>query len=87
MAISNAIKQLFKNPLYSVKWLIGSELLEHDLHRIAAHEAAAAFDDEGFYKMGDAVRPVDADDFSRGFVFDGRLAENLIINNHRRICP
>lgn len=38
---------------------------------------ATAFDDEGFYRMGDAVRPVDPDDLSRGFFFDGRLAENF----------
>jgi feruloyl-CoA synthase len=42
-----------------------------------AENTAAAFDEEGFYKMGDALRPVDAHDFSRGFLFDGRLAENF----------
>ena len=42
-----------------------------------ANNTARAFDDEGFYKMGDALRPVDADDFSRGFFFDGRLGENF----------
>jgi len=38
---------------------------------------ADAFDDEGYYCMGDALRPADADDFSKGFLFDGRLAENF----------
>jgi feruloyl-CoA synthase len=38
---------------------------------------AAAFDDEGFYKFGDAIKPVDADDFSAGFDFDGRIAEDF----------
>jgi feruloyl-CoA synthase len=38
---------------------------------------AAVLDDEGFYRTGDAVRPVDPDDLSRGFFFDGRLAENF----------
>ncbi|TJZ90941.1 feruloyl-CoA synthase [Paracoccus gahaiensis] len=38
---------------------------------------AAAFDDEGFYCIGDALRPVDADDPAQGFVFDGRTAENF----------
>ena len=38
---------------------------------------AKAFDEEGFYKMGDAIRPEDPSDLSRGFFFDGRLAENF----------
>ena len=37
----------------------------------------AAFDEEGFYMMGDALRPADPDDFSKGFFFDGRVAENF----------
>lgn len=38
---------------------------------------AKVFDTEGYYKMGDAVRPEDPDDLSRGFYFAGRLAENF----------
>src|SRR5450432_1951000 len=38
---------------------------------------SAAFDDEGFYKFGDAIKPVDASDFSAGFDFDGRIAEDF----------
>jgi feruloyl-CoA synthase len=38
---------------------------------------ANAFDEEGFYKFGDAIKPVDADDFSAGFDFDGRIAEDF----------
>jgi feruloyl-CoA synthase len=38
---------------------------------------AAAFDEEGFYRIGDAGRPVDADDPSAGIVFDGRIAEDF----------
>jgi feruloyl-CoA synthase len=38
---------------------------------------AGAFDDEGFYKFGDAIKPVDPDDFSAGFDFDGRIAEDF----------
>ena len=41
---------------------------------------AEAFDDEGFYCMGDALRPADPKDFSRGFFFDGRVAENFKLN-------
>ena len=38
---------------------------------------AAAFDEEGFYKFGDAIRPADAGDFHAGFDFDGRIAEDF----------
>jgi feruloyl-CoA synthase len=38
---------------------------------------AAAFDDEGFYKLGDALKPSDPDDFDAGFDFDGRIAEDF----------
>ena len=37
----------------------------------------AAFDAEGFYKPGDAVRFADATDPAKGVVFDGRLAEDF----------
>jgi feruloyl-CoA synthase len=37
----------------------------------------AAFDDEGFYKPGDAVRFADPSDPGKGIVFDGRLAEDF----------
>ena len=38
---------------------------------------AAAFDDEGFYRTGDAVRFVDEHDPGQGLMFDGRLAEDF----------
>ncbi|MFZ2160522.1 MAG: feruloyl-CoA synthase [Bradyrhizobium sp.] len=38
---------------------------------------AAAFDEEGFYKFGDALKPVDPNDFDKGFDFDGRIAEDF----------
>src|SRR5581483_10488748 len=37
----------------------------------------AAFDDEGFYRFGDAAKPAVADDFSAGLDFDGRIAEDF----------
>jgi feruloyl-CoA synthase len=37
----------------------------------------AAFDEEGFYRIGDAVRFLDAGDVNAGFAFDGRLAEDF----------
>jgi feruloyl-CoA synthase len=36
-----------------------------------------AFDDEGFYRIGDALRFVDPRDIMRGFVFDGRIVEDF----------
>jgi feruloyl-CoA synthase len=36
-----------------------------------------AFDDEGFYRIGDAVRFVDPSDPGRGLLFDGRIAEDF----------
>jgi feruloyl-CoA synthase len=38
---------------------------------------ASAFDEEGFYKFGDAAKPADATDLSAGFDFDGRIAEDF----------
>jgi feruloyl-CoA synthase len=38
---------------------------------------AAAFDEEGFYKLGDALKPADPNDFDAGFDFDGRIAEDF----------
>jgi feruloyl-CoA synthase len=37
----------------------------------------AAFDEDGFYGMGDAVRPADPRDVSKGLVFDGRIKEDF----------
>ena len=38
---------------------------------------AAAFDEEGFYKLGDALKPADPDNFDAGFDFDGRIGEDF----------
>ena len=38
---------------------------------------SAAFDEEGFYKLGDAVRLIDPNDPTRGLRFDGRIAEDF----------
>jgi feruloyl-CoA synthase len=38
---------------------------------------AAAFDEEGFYRTGDAMRYVDPADPKQGFEFDGRTAEDF----------
>ena len=36
-----------------------------------------AFDEEGYYRFGDALRFLDEKDESKGFCFDGRIAENF----------
>jgi feruloyl-CoA synthase len=38
---------------------------------------ALAFDDDGFYRLGDAVRPADPHDYRKGLFFDGRLTEDF----------
>jgi feruloyl-CoA synthase len=42
---------------------------------------ADAFDDEGFYKMGDALKFADPADPIKGLVFDGRLAEDFKLDS------
>ena len=44
-------------------------------------KTAAAFDEEGFYKLGDAVRFVDEKDPSQGLVFDGRVTEDFKLDS------
>ncbi len=36
-----------------------------------------AFDEEGYYKLGDALKPFNADDWAEGLVFDGRVSEDF----------
>ena len=43
----------------------------------APEQTREAFDEEGFYRTGDAARLVDPDDVSRGLLFDGRTAEDF----------
>ena len=40
-------------------------------------KTAEAFDEEGFYRLGDAVRFADPDRPERGLAFDGRIAEEF----------
>lgn len=42
---------------------------------------AAAFDEEGFYRMGDAVKLVDPANPQKGFMFDGRLNEDFKLSS------
>ncbi len=43
----------------------------------APSETAAAFDEDGFWRSGDALRLADDADPQAGFVFDGRIAEDF----------
>ena len=43
--------------------------------------SAAAFDEEGFYKLGDAARFVDPEDPAQGLVFDGRVTEDFKLDS------
>lgn len=38
---------------------------------------ARAFDEEGYFKFGDAVRFVDPEDINKGLLYDGRFAEDF----------
>ncbi|SFZ81215.1 feruloyl-CoA synthase [Devosia enhydra] len=42
-----------------------------------AEKTAQAFDAEGYYCIGDALKFADPDDVSKGFVFDGRVSEDF----------
>jgi feruloyl-CoA synthase len=43
--------------------------------------SAAAFDEDGFYRLGDAAKLADRLDPAAGLVFDGRLVENFKLAN------
>ncbi|MDP3084459.1 MAG: feruloyl-CoA synthase [Rubrivivax sp.] len=47
----------------------------------APAETAAAFDDEGYYRTGDAAVFIDAGDPGRGLAFDGRIAEDFKLSS------
>ena len=40
-------------------------------------KTAECFDDEGFYRIGDALKFVDPGDVNKGFLFDGRVSEDF----------
>jgi feruloyl-CoA synthase len=42
---------------------------------------AAAFDEEGFYKLGDAAKFLDESDPNQGLVFDGRVTEDFKLSS------
>lgn len=44
-------------------------------------KTAEAFDEEGFYKLGDAARFLDPEDPNQGLVFDGRVTEDFKLDS------
>ena len=50
-------------------------------YRNAPRETAAAFDHEGFYRIGDAGYLVDAERPDKGVVFNGRVAEDFKLSS------
>lgn len=42
-----------------------------------AEATAQAFDEEGYYRYGDALAPADSQDLSKGLAFGGRIGENF----------
>ena len=51
----------------------------------APEQTREAFDDEGFYRTGDAARLIDPADIERGLLFDGRTAEDFkLVDRHLR---
>ena len=44
-------------------------------------QTAAAFDEEGYYKLGDALKFANDADYSEGFRFDGRVAEDFKLSS------
>jgi len=47
---------------------------------------AAAFDEQGFYRIGDAGRLVDAEDPSKGILFNGRVSEDFKLCTGTWVC-
>jgi feruloyl-CoA synthase len=41
------------------------------------HHTTTAFDEEGYYKIGDALKFADPNDPTKGLLFDGRIAEDF----------
>ena len=57
----------------------GNHVMKH-YWRLPKEQQADIFDDEGFYRTGDAVVLVDPQDPSQGLMYDGRIAEDFKLN-------
>ncbi|CAN5156890.1 AMP-binding protein [soil metagenome] len=50
-------------------------------YHLDPEKTAAAFDEEGFYRLGDAARFIDPQDPGQGLVFDGRVTEDFKLDS------
>lgn len=57
----------------------GKNVMKH-YWRLPEEQQADIFDEEGFYRTGDAVKLVDDNDPSQGLMYDGRIAEDFKLN-------
>lgn len=57
----------------------GPHVMKH-YWRLPAKQQANIFDDEGFFRTGDAVRLIDIHDPTQGLMYDGRIAEDFKLN-------
>ncbi|ALH95345.1 feruloyl-CoA synthase [Acinetobacter equi] len=57
----------------------GKNVMKH-YWRLPQEQQTDIFDDEGFYRTGDAVVLVDPNDPSQGLMYDGRIAEDFKLN-------
>jgi feruloyl-CoA synthase len=44
-------------------------------------QTRASFDDEGYFRSGDALRPIDPAEPHKGYAFDGRIAEDFKLSS------
>lgn len=57
----------------------GPHVMKH-YWRLPEEQQADIFDQEGFFRTGDAVRLVDINDPTQGLMYDGRIAEDFKLN-------
>ena len=57
----------------------GNNVMKH-YWRLSQEQQADIFDEEGFYRTGDAVILVDPNDPNQGLMYDGRIAEDFKLN-------
>ncbi|WP_353171796.1 feruloyl-CoA synthase [Acinetobacter rudis] len=57
----------------------GPHVMKH-YWRLPAEQQVDIFDQEGFFRTGDAVRLVDNNDPTQGLMYDGRIAEDFKLN-------
>lgn len=58
----------------------GPNVMQH-YWRLPVAQQQHIFDEEGYYRSGDAVRLVDPDDPAQGLMYDGRIAEDFKLSS------